>query len=86
MCQTIIYHTKGIQFTVLDEDALSELVSFFEDILGRHEAMEEQEVTHSQKVQLLCCPVYFRPARVGTRYSLSVAPHLVQELCVESSC
>lgn len=48
------------QFTVLDEDALRELVSFFEDLLvvdvghGGDEALEEeQDVTHTQGAQLL---------------------------------
>lgn len=52
------------QFTVLDEDALSELVSFFEDLLvvdvghGGDEALEEeQDVTHTQRPKLPHYPV-----------------------------
>lgn len=52
------------QFTVLDEDALSELVSFFEDLLivdvghGGYEALEEeQDMTHTERSKLLYYPV-----------------------------
>lgn len=58
------FHARLSQFTVLDEDALGELVSFFQDLLvvdvghGGDEALEEDEdVTDSQRSQLLQRPV-----------------------------
>lgn len=60
-----IYSTSSFsQFAVLDEDALCELVSLFEDLLivdvghGRNKALEEeQHVAHTQRSKLLQCPV-----------------------------
>ena len=53
------FHNSFLQFTVLDKDALSELVSFLEDLLivdvghGWDEALEEeQDVAHTQRSKL----------------------------------
>lgn len=53
-------HKSFSQFTVLDEDTLSELVSFLEDLLivdvghGWDEALEEQQdVAHTQRPKLV---------------------------------